>query len=150
VPVHEMNGGCGKMHPGHARLILNDVYASWEGGDLLTTLSFFAVSVVFAAHSSPKAASLIGVGMGRDEFGHRLEMLLRKYQVEQFKLQQVTSNGIWVNSRVAFRYRHRASGLPFDNTMRHRWLFVGDEIAEFDLYYDAPLMHAFHEMAEAA
>ena len=138
------------MHASHARLILNDVYASWEGGDLPTTLSFFAISVVFAVHSSPKAASLIGAGAGRDEFGHRLEMLLRKYEVEQFNLQHVTPNGIWVNSKVAFRYRHRASGWRFDSTMRHKWLFVGDEIAQFDLYYDAPLMRAFHEMAEAA
>ena len=138
------------MHASHARFILNDVYASWEGGDVLTTLSFFAISVVFAVHSSPKAASLIGVGMGRDEFGDRLELLLRKYEVEQFKLQQVNANGIWVKSKVAFRYRHRASGWHFDSTMRHKCLFVGDEIAQFDLYYDAALMHAFHEMAEAA
>ena len=46
-----------EMQASHARLIHNDVYASWEGGDLLTTLSYFAVSVTFAVHSMPDAAS---------------------------------------------------------------------------------------------
>jgi hypothetical protein len=129
--------------------MLNDVYASWEGGDLPTTLSFFAVSLVFAVHSAPSTKSLIGVGMGRDNFGFRAEEFLRKYEVEEFRLQQATPRGIWVNSRVAFRYRHRANGWYVDSTMRHKWRFVGDEIAQLDLYYDAPLMHAFYEMADA-
>jgi predicted RNA binding protein YcfA (HicA-like mRNA interferase family)/ketosteroid isomerase-like protein len=125
------------MQASHARLVLNDVYASWERGDLLTTLSYFAKNVVFAVHSSPDAASLIGHGIGRDDFGSRLELFLRKFQVEAFKLQHpVTVNGIWLQSRVAFKYRHRASGWDVDGTMRHKWRFVGDEIAHFELFLD--------------
>jgi ketosteroid isomerase-like protein len=133
-----------------ARLILSDVYASWENGDLLATLSYFAMSVVFAVHSTPDSTSLIGAGLGRDDFGGRLQMFLRKFEVEDFKLQQVAAKGLWVQSRAHFRYRHRASGMEVDGTMRHKWLFVGDEITHFELFHDSPRMRAFYKMAAAA
>ena len=134
----------------HARLILGDAYASWEGGDVLRTLSYFTDDVVFAVHSSPDAASLVGGGLGREDFGDRLEMFLREFAVEDFRLQQVTAKGLWVQSRVLYRYRHRASGMEVDGTMRHKWRFVGDEIAHFELFHDSPRMHAFYNLAAGA
>jgi ketosteroid isomerase-like protein len=128
------------------RLILNDAYAAWESGDLLNTLSYCRRSVVFAVHASPGAASLIGAGIGRDNFGDRLETFLRLFEVQDFKLQQVTANGLWLHSRAYFRYRHRASRMEVDGTMRHKWLFVGDEIAHFELFHDSPRMRAFYAM----
>src|SRR5438046_2028330 len=139
------------MQASHARLILNDVYASWEGGDLLTALSYFAKGVVFSVHSTPDTTSLVGDGVGQDAFGARLEMFLRKFEVEEFKLQHpVTTNGIWLQSRVVFRYRHRVSRWDVDGTMRHKWLFVGDEIAHFELFHDSPKMRAFYDLAASA
>src|ERR1700752_3894718 len=41
-------GGCGKMLARHARLILTDAYASWERGDVDTTLSYFMPDMVYA------------------------------------------------------------------------------------------------------
>jgi hypothetical protein len=133
----------------HAHLILNDVYASWEQGDLLSTLSYFAESVGFAVHSTPASASLIGTGQGRDDFGGRLEMFVCKFHVEEFKLLQIAKKGFWLQSRAHFRYRHRASGMEVDGAMRHKWLFVGDEIAHFELFHDSPRMRAFYKMAAA-
>ena len=34
--------------------------------------------------------------------------------------------------------------------MRHKWRFVGDEIAHFELFHDSPRMHAFYNLAAAA
>jgi len=129
-----------------AGLILEDVYASWEEGDLLSTLSYFAKGVTFAVHSTPDGASLIGAGFGRDYFGDRLEMFLRRFEVQQFKLQQVTAVGVCVQSRAFFKYRHRVSGMEVDGTMRHVWRFAGDEIADFELFHDSPRMRAFYAM----
>src|SRR3954452_3586225 len=95
----------------HARLILGDVYASWEQGDLPSTVSYFTEGVEFAVHSAPDAASLIGAGRGRDDFGDRLETFVRKFQVEEFKLLHVAQKGFWLQSKAHFRYRHRDSGL---------------------------------------
>jgi len=131
----------------HARLILGDVYASWEGGDLLSTLSYFAASTIFAVHAVPAGASLIGAGCGRDDLGDRLDMFLRRFEVREFRLLQVVSKGLWTQSRAYFHYRHRNGSMEVDGTMRHRWRFIGDEIAHFELFHDWQCMRAFYAMA---
>jgi ketosteroid isomerase-like protein len=130
-----------------AQLILRDVYASWEDGDIPTTLSYFDASVIFAVHSTPEGESLVGAGLGRDNFGGRLDMFQRAYEVVDFKLLHVTTKGLWVQSRALYRYRHRIGGMEVDGTMRHLWRFVGDEIAHFELFHDARRMRAFYAMA---
>ena len=134
----------------HARLILGDAYASWEGGDILGALSYVTADLEFAVHASSDAGSLVGTGSGRDEFGRRLESFLRQFEVKAFALQQVSVKGLWVQSRASFRYRHRASGMEVDGAMRHKWRFVGDEIAHFELFHDSERMRAFYKMAAAA
>lgn len=129
-----------------AHLILGDVYASWERGDLPTTLSYFAESVVFAVHATLDSGSLIGAGFGRYDFGDRLEMFLHRFKVQEFELKQVTAKGLWLQSRAHFRYRHRTTGMEIDGTMRHKWRFVGDEIAHFELFHDSQRMRAFYAM----
>jgi ketosteroid isomerase-like protein len=138
------------MQASHARLILEDVYASWERGDLPTTLSYFARCVVFVVHASPKAPSLIGVGFGRDRFGQKLALFLEQFKVENFELLGVRADGDGFCSSVAYKYIHRASGLGIEGRMRHTWLFVGDEIAHFELFTDSPRLHAFYTLAAAA
>ena len=138
------------MQASDARLILNDVYASWEGGDLLTTLSYFTESLVFAVHSSPSAPSLVGSGFGRDHFADQLELFLRQFKVEDFRLLQMRVDGLGFCSSVAYRYRHRASGLDVEGRMRHTWRFAGDEIAHFELFHDSPRMHAFYNLTAVA
>jgi len=131
----------------HARLILRDVYASWEEGDLWSTLSYFAPGATFAVHATPQGASLIGAGTGRDDLGNRLDMFLRAFEVREFKLLQVVSKGLGTQSRAYFRYRHRNGSMEVDGTMRHLWKFSGDAIAHFELFHDSPCMRAFYAMA---
>jgi hypothetical protein len=131
----------------HARLILRDLYSSWEGGDLFGTLSYFAPSTAFAVHATPKGASLIGAGTGLDDLGNRLEKFLHRVEVREFRLLQVVSKGFSTQSRAYFRYRHRNGSMEVDGTMRHLWKFVGDEIAHFELFHDSQCMRAFYAMA---
>src|SRR5262245_9475277 len=131
----------------HARLILSDLYAAWEGGDLFGTLSYFAPSTVFAVHATPEGASLIGAGTGLDVLANRLDMFLDRVEVREFKLLQVVSKGFCTQSRAYFRYRHRNGSMEVDGTMRHLWKFFGDQIAHFELFHDAQCMRAFYAMA---
>jgi hypothetical protein len=140
-------GGGYVMLEHHARLILCDLYSSWEGGDLFGTLSYFAPSAAFAVHATPKGASLIGAGTGLDDLGNRLEKFLHRVEVREFRLLQVVSKGFWTQSRAYFRYRHRNGSMEVDGTMRHLWKFVGDEIAHFELFHDSQCMRAFYAMA---
>jgi ketosteroid isomerase-like protein len=137
------------MQASHARLILDDLYASWEGGDLLATLSYFAMSLVFIVHSSPNAPSLIGVGFGRDRFAQRLELFLDQYEVEEFRRVGFRADGDGFCSSVAYRYLHRGSGLDVEGRMRHTWRFIDDEITHFELFTDAPRLRAFYNLTAA-
>jgi ketosteroid isomerase-like protein len=135
------------MLASHARLILHDVYASWQGGDLDTVLSYFTPDLAFIVHSSPDAPSFVGSGVGREAFGSRLERFQRLFKVESFQLKLLRAEGISLLSTVGFHYRHRASGLDVDGHMRHKWLFVGDEIGAFEVFHDARRMRAFYDLA---
>src|SRR5262249_11876530 len=77
-------GGGYAMLERHARLILSDLYASWEGGDLFGTLSYFAPGAVFAVHATPGGASLIGAGTGLDDLANRLDIFLDRVEVREF------------------------------------------------------------------
>lgn len=138
------------LQAGHARLILRDAYASWERGDLLTTLSYFAGCLVFVVHATPSAPSLVGSGFGRDRFGQELELFLEQYKVEHFTLLGVRADSDGFCSSAAYRYRHRGSGLDVEGRMRHKWRFVGDEIASFELFTDSQRLRAFYNLASAA
>ena len=135
------------MNAGNACLILGDLYKSWERGDLRGTLSYFVANVVFAVHSADNGTSLVGKGIGRSLLSDRLEECLGHFEVRKFKLGPVSVKGVWVQSRAAFLYRDRTTGMEIDGTMRHRWRFVGDEVAHFELFYDSPRMRAFYDLA---
>lgn len=85
--------------------------------------------------------------MGKILFAHRLQALLDEFEVLNFTLQSVTTDRLWHYSRVGYSYRHHASRLVIDGTMRHKWGFIGDQIAHFELFHDADRMRAFLDMA---
>ena len=91
----------------HARLILADVYATRERGDLDTTLSYCTSHIAYAVHASRDAPSFIGSGVGRDALAFQLERFARQFAVEEFRLQLLRTEGILLVSTVAFRYRPR-------------------------------------------
>jgi ketosteroid isomerase-like protein len=135
------------MAASNARIVLGDACALWTAGDLPRLLSCFVDDVVFSVHSRPPAASLVGEGLGKVLFAHRLEMLLDEVEVLAFDLQSVTTVGLWHYSRVRYRYRHHVSRMVIDGTMRHKFAFVGNKIAHFELFHDAHRMRAFYDMA---
>jgi ketosteroid isomerase-like protein len=135
------------MSASDARRVLGRACALWADGDLPGLLSHFVDDVVFTVHARPHGASLVGEGMSRALFAHRLESLLDHFAVLDFQLQSMTTDGLWHYTRVGYSYRHHASGLVLDGTMRHKWGFVDDKIAHFELYHDAARMRAFLDMA---
>ena len=138
------------MSASEARRVLGSACALWAAGDLPRLLSHFVDDVVFSVHSRPRAASLVGEGLGKILFAQRLEMLLDQVEVLAFDLQGVTTDGLWHCSRVRYRYRHHASRMLIDGTMRHKFGFVGDKIAHFELFHDTHRMRAFYDMAGLA
>src|SRR5581483_3429199 len=115
------------MLAGNSRLVADRACALWEQGSLTELMSLCIDDVVFAVPSSPQAASFLGEGTGRDEFGRRLELLLGHIEVLNFEPVSSMSDGLWHVNRVVYRYRHRSSRLVIAGSMRQRFAFVGDK-----------------------
>jgi hypothetical protein len=131
----------------HAGLVIGRACALWAQGRVSKLLSLLVDDVVFAVPSRPEAASFLGEGVGRMLFAERLEMLLDQIEVLAFDPGSLATDGLWHVNRVAYRYRHRASGLVIAGTMRQRFAFVGDRIAHYQLLHDTHRMRAFYDLA---
>jgi hypothetical protein len=138
------------MSASHARLIVASACALWAEGKLTKLLRLFANDSVFAVHSQPHAPSLVGEGVGKALLAQRLEAVLDQVEVQEFDPVGLTSDGIWHYSRVRFRYRHHVSRLVIAGTMRQKFGFVGERIAQYDLFHDAHRMRAFYNLATHA
>jgi hypothetical protein len=110
----------------------------------------FHEDTVFSVHARPGGTSMLGHGLGKVPLGRRLASLLDHIEVMAFDLQAVARQSIWHNSRLRYRYRHRATGLVIEGSMRHKCAFVGSTIAHFELFHDADRMRAFFAMAASA
>ncbi len=140
------------MAAGDAGRVIASACALWEAGDLPRLLPHFMDDVVFMVHARANAPSMLGQGLGRVLLARRLEALLDEVEVKSFDLQEqsLTTDGLRHFCRVAYRYRHRASGVMIEGNMRQRWGFVGTRVAQFEVFHDADRMRAFYDYAGRA
>ena len=138
------------MTASKARLVIGEACRLWASGNVPDLLPLLLDDVVFAVHGSPGAPTVVGEGLSKVLFAHRLAAVLDKIEVVNFDLQGATSDGLWHYGRVRYCYRHRANDLVIEGTMRQKFRFVGDRIAHFELFHDAARMRAFYDMASLA
>lgn len=137
-----------RVHQAH--LILGEACRRWEEGNVQHLLALFLEDVAFVVHSRGWAQSMVREGVGRALLGERLQMLLDQVEVQSFVLTDVRMDGVRVGGWFNYCYRHRANGLQVEGTMRHKFGFVGDRIAHFELINDTHLLRAFYDMPGCA
>src|SRR5262245_16871848 len=98
------------MSARHARLVR--ACRCWAQADLYGLLPCFHRDVAFCAQSPPGAPSLLGAGLGKTLFAHRLGMFLDEYAVVAFEAHHSSAKGFWRHSHARYRYLHRASAMP--------------------------------------
>lgn len=125
------------------KILLAGAYAAWAARDLGATLACFAQDVVFAIHLPTEIVPFAGEVRGRDELAKRLQAVLDDFEFLSYKPVQITSHGIAFHSQVFFHYRHKATGLDFEGSMRHVWRIVGDQIVRFEEFHDTERVRAF-------
>jgi ketosteroid isomerase-like protein len=125
-------------------------YAAWAARDLNTTLAAFADDVVFVIHLPPEVAPFVGEARGKAELRGRLQVIIDEFDFLEYRPLNITAEGEHLHSRIGFRYRHKATGLEYDGTMRHVWRVEGDRIVRFEEFHDAERVRTFFAMVAQA
>ncbi|MGE5511530.1 MAG: nuclear transport factor 2 family protein [Bacteroidota bacterium] len=131
------------------KVLLEAAYASWAVQDLDATLSCFAENVMFAIHLTEEVP-FAGHVRGRDALAKVLQGIIDEFDFLEYKPIQITSQGIAFHSQVKFHYRHKATGLEYEGTMRHVWRIQGDQITRFEEFHDLTRVRAFFELLAQA
>lgn len=131
-------------------VLLEAAYAAWSAQDLDATLSAFADDVVFAIHLPPEVAPFVGEVTGKEQVRLRLQTIIDDFDFIEYVPLHITAEGESLHSRIRFRYRHKASGLEYDGTMRHVWRVEGDKIVRFEEFHDAERVRTFFAMVAQA
>lgn len=133
-----------------ASILLEATYAAWAAKDLDGTLAAFADDVVFVIHLPPEVAPFVGEARGREELRPRLQSLIDDFDFLEYVPMRITAEGEHLHSRISFRFRHKATGLEYDGTMRHVWRVEGDKIVRFEEFHDAARVRTFFAMVAQA
>jgi ketosteroid isomerase-like protein len=132
------------------RRVLEETYASWAQRDLAATLARFDPDVVFVIHLPPDVGPYVGEVRGRAQLAKTLQMILDDFDFLDYRALQITADGESFHSRIRFHYRHKATGLDYDGTMRHVWQVAGGMIVRFEEFHDAQRVRTFFAMVTQA
>ena len=133
-----------------ASILMEAAYAAWAAKDLAGTLAAFADDVVFVIHLPPEVAPFVGEAQGKEQLRPRLQAIIDDFDFLEYVPMQITAEGEHLHSRISFRYRHKATGLEYDGTMRHVWRIEGDKIVRFEEFHDAARVRTFFAMLAQA
>ncbi|HWB45990.1 MAG TPA: nuclear transport factor 2 family protein [Hyphomicrobiaceae bacterium] len=132
------------------RMVLEATYAAWASRDLEATLACFDPEVVFIIHLPPDVMPYVGEVHGRAQLARTLQMILDDFDFLEYRPLQISAEGEMFHSRVRLHYRHKATGLDYEGTMRHVWQVAGDLIVRFEEFHDAERLRTFFALVKQA
>ena len=129
-------------------IVLESAYSAWAARDLEGTLAWFADDVTFIIHLPPEAAPFVGEVTGKANLAPRLQAILDEFEFVEYVPLQIRADGDVCSSRIRFHYRHKATRLDYDGTMRHVCRIAGDRIARFEEFHDTERVRTFLKLVE--
>jgi ketosteroid isomerase-like protein len=127
------------------RLIVDAAYVAWEAGDVPALMNCFSDDITFAVYPRDKP-SFLGRGRGKTLLENRIHAFRAQYTVLDYSAATTGLIDDWVPGRVTYHYRHKASGLEIDGSMRHYFRVCGDKIVALDVVHDGWRMGAFFQL----
>jgi ketosteroid isomerase-like protein len=128
------------------RSIVEALYASWAVKDLPAVLACCTDDIVFAMHVPPEVMPFAGETCGKASLAPRLQMILDGFDFLIYRPLLISEDGNEFHAQVLYHFRHKATGLKIEGTMRHVGRFEGDKIARLDEFHDTPRLLAFFEL----
>jgi ketosteroid isomerase-like protein len=134
------------------QLVLEAAYASWEAQDLSLLAYCMHENAVSFIRLPPGAWPMTGVLRGKATVLAALGKVSRDFDVLEYRPTRMhcpDGNGIW-KCHARIHYRHRATGLSYEASVRNVWTIVGDKIASYEVFHDAGRLRAFFELVKRA
>lgn len=129
-------------------LVVEAAYAAWAAQDLAATLRCFADDVVFVIHIPSDVAPFMGEAHGKAQLEASLAAIIDTFHFVAYVPLLIRADGDAFHSNVSFHYRHKATGLEYDGTMRHVWRVEADRIVRFEEFHDAERVRSFFRLLE--
>ena len=147
VSTHSVKfGSAGPSMRVNERLIIEATYASWAAQDLSLVGACLHDDAIYLVHLPPGSWPISGVVRGKPAILRSLGDILRQFEVLEYKPLKITdADGLWT-SRARIHYRHGATGLSYEATVRNVWRLEDDRIRRFEAFHDAARLRAFFEM----
>jgi len=132
------------------KLVIEAAYASWAARDLDAVMASFAEDVTFIIHLPTDVVPYAGEVRGRAELLRRFKLLLNDFDFLSYQPVQIVDRADSFHSLVRFHYRHVATGLEYEGTMRHTWKVEGDQIVRFEEFHDTERVRSFFRLLAQA
>ena len=115
--------------------ILQGLYSAFAQGDIPGILNVLADDVEF--HEPPGGAPpFTGIYRGRDGAGRFFQEMVGAVDVLMLEPQEFVAQGDTVVVLGHYRFRPKATGVPYDTDWAMVWWFEGGKIRKFQVHYD--------------
>ena len=115
--------------------IAQGIYAAFGQGDIPAILNVLADDVEF--HEPPGGEPpFTGTYRGRDGAGTFFQEMIGTVDVLMLEPQEFVAQGDTVVVLGHYRFRPKATGIPYDTDWAMVWWFRGGKIVKFQIHYD--------------
>ena len=115
--------------------IAQGIYAAFGQGNIPAILNFLADDVEF--HEPPGGSPpFTGTYRGRDGAGTFFQEMIGTVDVLMLEPQEFVAQGDTVVVLGHYRFRPKATGIPYDTDWAMVWWFRGGKIVKFQIHYD--------------
>ncbi len=132
--------------PASSKEIVEQAYAAWAARDLAGALACAADDIEFIMHLPSDVVPFAGPMRGREALAQNLQTVLDEFDFLAYEPVQITAQGLSFHSQVRFHYRHKATGLDYDGTMRHTWFVENGKIVRWEEFHDVERVRAYFKL----
>ncbi len=130
--------------------VLREYYAAWSQVDTEAALRYCTRGVIYELLLPRDVVDFGGEARGKHRMRRTLNAMLRDFEVIAIRPQCIVALGNQGRAQVAFRFRHRQSGLELDGVLRHEVVFELGRIACMREYHDVERFRAFMRLTDVS
>lgn len=126
----------------NAEKVVQIVVTAYQERDLETVLDLTAEDVVFINNADPGSAPHCARVSNKEEFVAYLNEIDQSWEIEQFQIDQLISNGDEVATRSKMNYVSKSTGKRVITQGAHFWTIEDGKVVKIHEFYDTAAIGA--------